>query len=86
MSTYSGPFFVSSSFSLPLNSELNDKSRPMMLILDLVNNGDLVDRDIRDPFVFVPQIQHAVLYINDVTPKRRVRSAGHIDLLSHQLF
>ena len=56
-----------------------------MLVSYLVNDGDLVDSDIRYLVVLVPQIKYPGFDIHDIATKRRVSTACYIDLLTQQL-
>ena len=54
-----------------------------MLIRNLKDNGDLIDRDIRDLVIFVSQVQNAGLNIHHVAAKCRVGAACDVDFLTH---
>ena len=56
------------------------------MVFDLIHHGDLADGNISDFLFFIPQIQHAAFYINDIAAKRRVCAARNIDLFAKQLF
>lgn len=55
-------------------------------ILALVDQGDLVDGNIGDLIVLVPQIKNSGLYVYHISTERRVGPASNIYLLSQKLF
>ena len=62
------------------------KTRPGRKIFYLVYDGDLVDRDISDPFILVPQIQNSSLDVNYVAAKGGICPARDVDLFAQKLF
>lgn len=52
------------------------------MVIAFIDDGDLVDRDIRDLFVLVTQVENALLDINNIAAKCRIRSARDVYFLA----
>lgn len=52
------------------------------MVVALIDDGDLVDRDIRDLFVLVTQVEDTFLHVDHIAAKGRIRAAGDVDLLA----
>ena len=52
------------------------------MIIAFIDDGDLVDCDIRHLFVLVTKVKDALLHVDDIAAKRCIRAARDIDLLA----